>query len=62
MEKYKDLSFLHGQAAVEQNFSLGNAFLNNNMSEDSIKAEKVIKDHMLSNGLEPLILSIFQIS
>ena len=57
VEKYKDLSFLlkivltlsHGQAAVERSFSLGNALLNYNMSEDSIKAKKVIKDHMLSN-------------
>ena len=64
MEKYKDLSFLlkivltvsHGQA--EQSFSLGNALLDYNMSEDSIKAKKVIKDHMLSNGLEPHTIHI----
>ena len=43
MERYKDLSFLHGQAAVEQNFSLGNAFLNDNMSEDSIKQKKLLR-------------------
>ena len=61
MEKYEDLSFLlkvvltlsHGQAAVERSFSLGNALLNYNMSEDSLKTKNVIKDHMLSNGLEP---------
>ena len=66
VEKYKDLSFLlkivltlsHGQAAVERSFSLGNALLNYNMSEDSIKAKKVIKDHMLSNGLEPHTIHI----
>ena len=80
VEKYKDLSFLlkivltlsHGQAAVERSFSLGNALLNYNMSEDSIKAKKVIKDHMLSNDhilrityyqmALNLILFIFQIS
>ena len=64
MEKYKDLSFLlkivltlsHGQA--ERSFSLGNALLNYNMSQDSIKAKKVIKDHMLSNRLEPHTIHI----
>ena len=42
----------HGPAAVERSFSLGNALLNYNMSEDSVKAKIVIKDHMLSNDLE----------
>ena len=66
VEKYKDLSFLpkivfslsHGQAAVEQSLSLGNALLNYNMSEDSIKAKKVIKVHMLLYGLEPHTIHI----
>ena len=66
VEKYKDLSFLlkivptlsYGQAAVERNFNLGNALLNYNMSEDSIKSKKVIKDHKLSNGLEPHTIHI----
>ena len=66
MEKFKYLSFVvkkklplsHGQAAVEQSFSLGNALLNYNFSEDSIKAKKVIEDHMLSNGLEPHTIHI----
>ena len=51
-------SLSHGQAAVEQIFSLGNALLNYNISEDSIKAKKVIEDHMLSNGLEPHTIHI----
>ena len=54
MEKFKYLSFVvkkklplsHGQAAVEQSFSLGNALLNYDISEDSVKAKKVIEDHM----------------
>ena len=66
VEKYKDLSFLlkivfslsHGQAAVEQSLSLGNALLNYNMSEDSIKAKKVIKVRILSYGLEPHTIHI----
>ena len=61
VEKHKGLSFLpkimltlsHGQAVAKQSFRFDNALLNYNMSEDSMKAKKVIKDHMLSNGLEP---------
>ena len=66
VDKYKDLSFRlkivltfsHSQAAVERIFSLGNALLNYNMSEDSTEAKKVIKDHMLSNDLEPHTIHI----
>ena len=61
IEKYKELSFLvkilltlsHGQASVERSFSLNKSVLNHNISEDSIVAKKAIRDHMLSNGLEP---------
>ena len=52
------LTLSHVQAAVEQSFSLGNALLNYNVSEDSINAKKVIKDHMLSSGLEPHTIHI----
>ena len=66
VEKCKDLSFLlkivltlsHGQAAVERSFSFGDALLNYNMIEDSIEAKKVIKDHVLSNGVEPHTIHI----
>ena len=59
IEKYKELLFLvkivltlnHGQAFVECSFSLNKSVLNYNISEDSIVAKKVIRDHMLSNGL-----------
>ena len=54
----ENASLSHGQTAVEQIFSLGNALLNYNISEDSIKAKKVIEDHMLSNGLEPHTIHI----
>ena len=65
VEKCKDLPFLlkivltlsRGQAAVERSFSLENALLNYNMSEDSIKAKKVVKDHM-PNDLEPHTIHI----
>ena len=61
IEKYKELSFLvkivltlsHGQASVERSFSLSKSVLNHTISEDSIVAKRVIRDHMLSNGLEP---------
>ena len=58
VEKYKDLSFLlkivltlsHVQAAVERSLSLGNALLNYKRLH--------VKDHMLSNGLEPHTIHI----
>ena len=52
------LTLIHGQAAVERSFGLGNALLNYNMIEDSIKAKKFIRDHMLSNDLEPHTIHI----
>ena len=51
------LTLSHGQAAVERSFSFGNALLNY-MIEDSIEAKNVIKDHVLSNGLEPHTIHI----
>ena len=59
IEKHQELLFLgkivltlnHGQAFVECSFSLNKSVLNYNVSEDSIVAKKVIRDHMLSNGL-----------
>ena len=59
--KYKELLFLvkifltlsHRQASVEHSFSLHKSVLNHKISEDSIVAKKAIRDHMLSNGLEP---------
>ena len=47
------LTLSHGQASVERSFSLNKSVLNHNISEDSIVAKKAIRDHMLSNGLEP---------
>lgn len=63
---FPDLSFLikmiltlsHGQAAVERSFSINNSVLNLNMKEDSIVAKKIVKDHMISNGLKPNTINI----
>ena len=64
--KFPDLSFLikivltlsHGQAAVERSFSVNNSVLNLNMKEDSIVANKIVKDHMISNSLKPYTIAI----
>ena len=57
IEKYKELSFLvkivlalsHGHAYVERSFSLNKSVL----IHTSVRIQLVIRDHMLSIGLEP---------
>ena len=46
------LTLSHEQASVERRFNL-NTVLNHRINEDSIVAKKAMRDHMLSNGLEP---------
>ena len=46
------LTLSHEQAFVERRFNL-NTVLNHRINEDSIVAKKAMRDHMLSNGLEP---------
>ena len=47
------LTLSHGRASVERSFSVNNTVINVNVSEDSIVAKKIIKDHMISNKLTP---------
>ena len=66
VEEYKELSFLlkvvftlsHGQVSVERGFSINKSILDVNMKSDSIVARKVIRDHMLANGLTPETINI----
>ena len=44
------LTLSHGQADVECGFSFNNKLLVENMQEQILIAQRVIKDHMLSNG------------
>ena len=48
----------HGQASVEQGFSLWNATLKYIISEWSLDSKRLIIDHMLSNGLQPETVEI----
>ena len=48
----------HGQSAVECSFSLGKSFIVENMSEESIRNKKLIKDHMLANNITPSTIQI----
>ena len=41
----------HGQSAVESSFSLGTSYIVENISEESIRNKKSIKDHMLANNI-----------
>ena len=61
LQSFKELSFLvktiltlsHVQASAERErgFTVNNTVINVNMSEDSIVAKKIIKDHIISNKL-----------
>ena len=64
--KYVNLAFVikmilklsHGQAAVERSFSINKSVLDVNMKEESIVACKTIKDHKLSNDIQPDMIEI----
>ena len=66
IKKYVNLAFVikmvlalsHGQAAVERSFSINKSVVDVNMKEESIVARKTIKDHMLSNDIQPDIIEI----
>ena len=64
IKKYVNLAFVikmiltlsHGQAAVERSFSINKSVVDVNMK--SIVARKTIKDHMLSNDIQPDMIEI----
>ena len=66
IKKYVNLAFVikmiltlsHGQAAVERSFSINKSVVDVNMKEESIVARKAIKDHMLSNDIQPDMIEI----
>ena len=59
--KYKELSFFlkmiltlsHGLAAVECGFSINNSLSKVNISEQSLVYKKIVRDHLISNQLNP---------
>ena len=53
LQSFKELSFLVKTilASAGRGFTVNNTVINVNMSEDSIVAKKIIKDHMISNKL-----------
>ena len=66
IKKYVNLAFVikiiltlsHGQAAVERSFSINKSVVDVNMKEESIVARKTIKNHMLSNDVQPDMIEI----
>ena len=52
------LTLSHGQAAVERSFSINKSVVDVNMKEESIVARKTIKDHMLSNDIQPDMVEV----
>ena len=43
----------HGQASVERSFSFRNVILEENLTTESLNAQKIVLDHMISNDLKP---------
>ena len=47
------LTLSYGQADVERSFSLNDKSLVENMQEQSLISQRIVKDHMLSSGYKP---------
>ena len=66
INRYKELAAIvkilftlsHGQASVERGFSENNQVLAQNMKVESIISRRLIKDHMVSNDLQPHTIDI----
>ena len=66
VQKYDKFAFIikviltvsHGQAAIERGFSLNKTILDVNMKKESIVARKIIRDHMLTNSIQPHTIDI----
>ena len=43
----------HGQASVERSFSFRNVILEENLTAESLNAQRIVLDHMISNDLKP---------
>ena len=47
------LTLSHGNASVERGFSINKNLVDVNMSQESIIAQRMVKDHMIANNLTP---------
>ena len=66
-KNYEELSVIkiilvlrHGQSAVKRSFSLEKSFILENISEESIRNKKLIKDLMLANNIIPSTIQIIK--
>ena len=48
----------HKQSSVERSFTLGNSFIVENISQESVRNKKLIKGHMLANNITPSTIQI----
>ena len=64
VSKYDKLALLmkmtlsHGQTSVERGFSVNKPIPNENMKSESIVSRRLIKDHMLSQKLQPNTINL----
>ena len=48
----------HDQASVERSFSFRNVIFEQNLTTESLNAQRIILDHMISNDLKPESITI----
>ena len=48
----------HGQASVERRFRFRNVIFKQNLTTESLNAQRIILDHMISNDLKPESITI----
>ena len=66
MSKYSNFSFVikflltlsHDQASVERGFRNSKSVFKTNLSAETVISKRLIKDHMLGNGLKPHTIEI----
>ena len=66
IKKYVNLAFVikmiltlsHRQAAAERSFSINKLVVDVNLKGESMAARKTIKDHMISNDIQPDMIEI----
>ena len=66
IQKYGELSFVirliltlsHGQSSVERGFSINNSILETNMLPATVVSKRIVRDHMITKGLQPHTIKI----
>ena len=52
------LTLSHGQAQVERGFTINKQMLDDNMSTETLVAQRIFHDHMLSHNVKPYQIEV----